>query len=81
MLSGVVYSCIFAVKIIKPVTMKKLIALLAVCGFALAFVACGKKAEPAAEAVDSAATTTEEVVADSASEVVDSAAVDSTAVN
>ena len=35
--------------------MKKLIALLAVCGFALAFVACGKKAEPAAEAVDSAA--------------------------
>ncbi len=33
--------------------MKKLIALLAVCGFALAFVACGKKAEPAAEAVDS----------------------------
>ena len=59
--------------------MKKLIALLAVCGFALAFVACGKKAEPAAEAVDSAAT--EEVVVDSASEVVDSAAVDSTAVH
>ncbi|MEO5978782.1 MAG: hypothetical protein ABIS36_23385 [Chryseolinea sp.] len=29
--------------------MKKVIALLAVCGFALAFVACGKKAEPAAE--------------------------------
>jgi hypothetical protein len=81
LLSGVVYSYIFAVKIIKPVTMKKLIALLAVCGFALAFVACGKKAEPAAEAVDSAATTTEEVVADSASEVVDSAAVDSTGVN
>jgi hypothetical protein len=61
--------------------MKKLIALLAVCGFALAFVACGKKAEPAAEAVDSAATTTEEVVVDSASDVsTDSAAVDSTAV-
>ena len=60
--------------------MKKLIALLAVCGFALAFVACGKKAEPAAEAVDSAATSTE-VVADSASEVVDSAAVDTTAVH
>ena len=59
--------------------MKKLIALLAVCGFALAFVACGKKSEPAAEAVDSAAT--EEVVVDSASEVVDSTAVDSTAVN
>jgi len=69
------------VKIIKPVTMKKLIALLAVCGFALAFVACGKKAEPAAEAVDSTATSTE-VVVDSAAEVVDSAAVvDSTAVN
>jgi hypothetical protein len=61
--------------------MKKLIALLAVCGFALAFVACGKKAEPAAEAVDSAATTTEEVVVDSASDVTaDSAAVDTTAV-
>ena len=79
MLPGVVYPIIFAVKIIKPVTMKKLIALLAVCGFALAFVACGKKAEPAAEAVDS--TATEEVVVDSASEVVDSAAVDSTAVH
>jgi hypothetical protein len=59
--------------------MKKLIALLAVCGFALAFVACGKKAEPAAEAVDS--TATEEVVVDSAADVVDSAAVDSTAVH
>jgi hypothetical protein len=59
--------------------MKKLIALLAVCGFALAFVACGKKAEPAAEAVDSAAT--EEVVVDSAAEVpADTAAVDSAAV-
>lgn len=79
MLPGVVYPIIFAVKIIKPVTMKKLIALLAVCGFALAFVACGKKAEPAAEAVDS--TATEEVVVDSASDMVDSAAVDSTAVH
>ncbi len=59
--------------------MKKLIALLAVCGFALAFVACGKKAEPAAEAVDSAAT--EEVVVDSSAEVpADTAAVDSAAV-
>jgi hypothetical protein len=28
--------------------MKKVIALLAVCGFALAFVACGKKTEEAA---------------------------------
>jgi hypothetical protein len=44
--------------------MKKVIALLAVCGFALAFVACGKKAdetatEPAVEtpaATDTAAT-------------------------
>lgn len=57
--------------------MKKLIALLAVCGFALAFVACGKKAEPAAEAVDSAAT--EEMVVDSASDMVDTARVDSVA--
>lgn len=61
--------------------MKKLIALLAVCGFALAFVACGKKAEPAAEAVDSTATTTEEVVVDSASDMqADTTAVDSAAV-
>ena len=60
--------------------MKKVIALLAVCGFALAFVACGKKAEEAASAVDSTATQVEEVV-DSAAAVVDSAAavVDSTA--
>jgi hypothetical protein len=36
--------------------MKKIIALLAVCGFAFAFVACGKKAEPAAETVDTVAT-------------------------
>jgi hypothetical protein len=79
LLPGVVNPVIFAVKIIKPVTMKKLIALLAVCGFALSFVACGKKAEPAAEAVDS--TATEEVVVDSASEVVDSAGVDTTAVH
>ena len=39
--------------------MKKVIALLAVCGFALAFVACGKKADEAA-AQDS--TTVETVV-------------------
>jgi hypothetical protein len=57
--------------------MKKLFALLAVCGFTLAFVACGKKAEPAAEAVDS--TATEEVVVDSASDVVDTVATDSVA--
>jgi hypothetical protein len=82
LLPGVVNPVIFAVKILKPVTMKKLIALLAVCGFALAFVACGKKAEPAAEAVDSAATTTEEVVVDSASEADSTASpADSAAVN
>ena len=59
--------------------MKKLFALLAVCGFAFAFVACGKKSEPAAEAVDSAAT--EEVVVDSASEMmVDTVAADTASV-
>jgi len=73
----VLYTVIFAKNFIKPVTMKKLIALLAVCGFALAFVACGKKAEPAAEAVDSVAT--EEVVVDSASDVIDTVAVDTVA--
>ena len=35
--------------------MKKLIALLAVCGFALAFVACGKKAETAETPADTTA--------------------------
>lgn len=35
--------------------MKKIIALLAVCGFAFAFAACGKKAEPAAETADTTA--------------------------
>ncbi|MGC3944155.1 MAG: hypothetical protein QM762_06450 [Chryseolinea sp.] len=53
--------------------MKKLIALVAVAGFAFAFAACGKKAETAETNVDSAATVTEEVVA------VDSAASDSVA--
>jgi hypothetical protein len=51
--------------------MKKLIALVAVCGFALAFVACGKKAETAVEETVPAM---EEVV-DSAASIVDSAAV------
>jgi flagellar basal body-associated protein FliL len=32
--------------------MKKIIALTAVCGFALAFVACGKKADTEASNVD-----------------------------
>mgnify|MGYP003396395801 FL=1 len=50
--------------------MKKLIMLLAVCGFAVAFVACAKKAETAEE---TAAPAVEEVV-DSAAVVVDSAA-------
>lgn len=36
--------------------MKKLIALLAVCGFAIAFAACGKKTETAAQDVDTTAT-------------------------
>jgi hypothetical protein len=59
--------------------MKKLIALLAVCGFALSFVACGTKSEPAAEAIDS--TSTEEVVVDSASDMeMDTVAVDSVSV-
>jgi hypothetical protein len=56
--------------------MKKVIALLAVCGFALAFVACGKKAEPAAEET---APTEEAAPADSAMAPMDSVASDSTA--
>jgi hypothetical protein len=43
--------------------MKKVIALLAVCGFALAFVACGKKTEEAA-AQDTTAVEAAPVVAD-----------------
>lgn len=59
--------------------MKKVIALLAVCGFAFALVACGKKAETAETAVDSAAVVTEVVVdsvaaVDSASVVADTVA-------
>lgn len=59
--------------------MKKVIALLAVCGFAFALVACGKKAETATEAVDSAAVVTEVVIdsvaaVDSASVVADTTA-------
>ncbi len=53
--------------------MKKIIALVAVCGFAFAFAACGKKAETAVEETP----VVEEVVVDSAAteEMVDSAAV------
>ena len=50
--------------------MKKIIASLIVCGFAVAMVACGGKKEEAAAAVDSVAT-----VVDSAATIVDSAAV------
>jgi hypothetical protein len=56
--------------------MKKVIALLFVCGFAIALVSCGKKAEETTTTVDT--TVVEEtVVADTT--VVDTAAVDTTA--
>jgi hypothetical protein len=54
--------------------MKKIIASLIVCGFAVAMVACGGKKEEAAAAVDSVATEVEAVV-DSAATIIDSAAV------
>ena len=47
--------------------MKKFVAFLIVCGFAVAMVACGGKKEEAASAVDSVAT-----MIDSAATVVDS---------
>jgi hypothetical protein len=56
--------------------MKKLIAFVAVVGFAMAFVACGKKAETAVEETPAA---TEEVVDSAAAPVVDSVAADTTA--
>ncbi len=59
--------------------MKKVIALLAVCGFAFALVACGKKAETAAEAVDSTAVTTEVVVDSVATSDTTAVAVDTVA--
>jgi hypothetical protein len=52
--------------------MKKIIALVAVCGFALAFVACGKKAETAETPA-----APEEQVADSATMEADTVAADS----
>ena len=55
--------------------MKKLIALLMVCGFALAVVACGKKAEEAAAVADTTATTVEQAVDTAAAVAVDTAAV------
>jgi hypothetical protein len=53
--------------------MKKFIASLIVCGFAVAMVACGGKKEEAAAAVDSVATVVQATV-DTAAAVVDSAA-------
>lgn len=54
--------------------MKKVFALVAVVGFAVAFAACGKKAETAAPAVDSAAVAP-------APAVVDTTAADTTKVD
>ena len=56
--------------------MKKVIALLAVCGFALAFVACGKKAEEAST-VDTTAVETPVAAPDTTA--VDTTATDTTA--
>lgn len=58
--------------------MKKIVASLIVCGFAVAMVACGAKKEEAAAAADSVATEVQTVV-DSVATVVDSTATDSTA--
>lgn len=55
-------------------TMKKIVASLIVCGFAVAMVACGAKKEEAAAAIDSVATevqTTIDSVTDSANSVLD----------
>jgi hypothetical protein len=52
--------------------MKKFIAFVAVVGFAMAFVACGKKAETAVEETPAA---TEEVVDSAAAAPADTAAV------
>ena len=46
-----------------------------VCGFALAVVACGKKAEEAAAVADTTATTVEQAVDTAAAVAVDTAAV------
>lgn len=56
--------------------MKKVIALLAVCGFALAFVACGKKAEEAST-VDTTAVETPVAAPDTTA--ADTTATDTTA--
>jgi len=58
--------------------MKKIVASLIVCGFAVAMVACGAKKEEAAAAIDSVAkeeaAAAIDSVANAAQEVVDSAA-------
>jgi hypothetical protein len=59
--------------------MKKVIALLAVCGFAIALVSCGKKAEEASAPVDST-TVVETPVVDSVAVTDSVAVVDSAAV-
>jgi hypothetical protein len=57
--------------------MKNLIALLMVCGFAFAFVACGGKTESTEAATDSVAT--EAPAADTTAAPADSTAADTTA--
>jgi|GEM_PF-609056 len=62
--------------------MKKVIALLAVCGFAATFIACGGKKVEEASTTDSAATETvapAPVVADSAAQDSTATAADTTA--
>ncbi|WP_073134433.1 hypothetical protein [Chryseolinea serpens] len=58
--------------------MKKLIAFVAVCGFALAFAACGKKAETAESNVDSAAVEAAAPAVDSAAAAADTTKADTT---
>ena len=48
--------------------MKKVIALLAVCGFAIALVACGKKTEETSTTTDSTTVVETTVAADSATD-------------
>ena len=57
--------------------MKKVFALVAVCGFALAFAACGKKAEEAASTEDTTKVEVAPVVADTTG--ADTTATDTTA--
>ena len=54
--------------------MKKVIALLAVCGFAIALVACGKKTETSENSVDSTTTVVETPATDSSAMPHDSTA-------